>query len=387
MRGQRYFGAFGPALNAEANCSMSEKRDYYEVLGVAQSSNAEEIKRAYRQAALKFHPDRNPGDKGCEEKFKEATEAYTVLCDEEKRATYDRFGHAGLGGSSDFSGVGVNDILNHFQDMFSDFFGGGFGFGGQQGRRRRPERGQDIRVGAELTLAEAMLGGKHEVVVRGPVPCETCQGKGAKPGTSASKCSQCRGTGQVTAQRGFIMFSSPCAKCRGTGTFISEPCETCAGAGAVERQRRVLVAFPPGIDSGQRLRVPGQGMPGLDGSPAGDLYVDVELTPHAQFERHGDELGTRSRVSFATAALGGEIELTLPDDTNITAKIPPGTQPGTVIAVSGKGMPRVDRSGRGNLHIMVEVVVPGKLSKRAKKLIQELEEELGSGETPEAHAS
>ncbi len=367
---------------------MSEKRDYYEVLGVAQSASGDDIRRAYRQAALKYHPDRNPGDKSAEDKFKECTEAFSVLSDDEKRSVYDRFGHAGLNGGADFSGVGVNDILNHFQDMFSDFFGGGFGFGGQQsGRRRRPERGQDVRVAKELSLAEAMVGGKHEVVVRGPVPCETCQGKGAKPGTSPTKCSQCRGTGQVTAQRGFIMFSSPCARCRGTGTYIAEPCETCSGAGAVERSRRVLVSFPPGIDSGQRLRVPGQGMPGVEGTPPGDLYVEVEITPHPHFERHGDELGTRTRVSFATAALGGEVELTLPDDSTVVAKIPPGTQPGTVLAVNGKGMPRIDRSGRGNLHILVEVVVPAKLSKRAKKLIQELQEELGSGETPEAHPS
>lgn len=364
---------------------MSEKRDYYEVLGVAQTASSDEIRRAYKQAALKHHPDRNAGDKAAEAKFKEATEAFSVLSDNEKRATYDRFGHAGLGGS-DFSNVGMNDILSHFQDMFSDFFGGAGGFGGQS-RRRRPDRGQDVGVNAELTLAEAMQGGKHEVTVRGAAPCDTCRGSGAKPGTSPSKCQQCRGSGQVTAQRGFIMFSSPCARCRGTGTFIAEPCETCSGAGAVERSRRVLVSFPPGIDSGQRLRVPGQGMPGPEGTPSGDLYVEVEVTPHPQFERHGDELGTRSRVSFATAALGGEVEITLPDDSAVTAKIPPGTQPGTVIAVNGKGMPRVDRSGRGNLHILVEVVVPAKLSKRAKKLIQELQEELGSGETPEAHAS
>ncbi len=366
---------------------MSEKRDYYEVLGLSQGASGEDIKRAYRQLALKHHPDRNPGDKASEDKFKEATEAFTVLSDDEKRSAYDRFGHAGLGGGGpDFSG-GVGDILNHFQDMFADFFGGA-GFGGQQqGRRRRAERGQDVGVAVELSLADAMRGGKHEVSVRGPATCETCNGKGAKAGTSPTKCTQCRGTGQVTAQRGFIMFSSPCARCRGTGSFIQDPCETCGGAGAVERQRRVLVSFPAGIDSGQRLRVPGQGMPGPEGAPPGDLYVDVELTPDPHFERHGDSLGTRRRVSFATASLGGEVEVELPDESVVTAKIPAGTQPGTVLAINGKGMPKLDRSGRGNLHVMVEVVVPGKLSKRAKKLIQELDEELATDEPPEAHAS
>jgi molecular chaperone DnaJ len=363
---------------------MSEKRDYYEVLGLSQGCSPDEVRKAYKQAALKYHPDRNPGDKGAEAKFKEATEAYSVLSDDDKRRTYDRFGHAGLDGAGvDFSGAGMNDILNHFQDMFMDFFGGAGG--GPQSRRRRPERGQDVGVAVELTLAESMLGGKREVTVRGPAACETCHGKGTKSGNAPSKCQACRGTGQVTAQRGFIMFASPCARCGGTGTFITDPCDTCHGAGAVERQRRVLVTFPAGIDSGQRLRVPGQGMPGPEGTPPGDLYVDVELVQHPEFERRGDSLATRRRVSFSTAALGGEISVDLPDETVVTAKVPPGTQPGTVISVSGKGMPRIDRSGRGTLHIVVEVVVPAKLSKRAKKLIQELEEELSTDGT-EAHA-
>ncbi|HET9954448.1 MAG TPA: molecular chaperone DnaJ [Polyangiaceae bacterium] len=367
---------------------MSEKRDYYEVLGVAQSASADDIRKAYRQAALKYHPDRNGGDKKAEALFKEATEAYSVLSDQEKRAMYDRYGHAGLGGAGvDFSGVGVNDILSHFQDMFADFFGGFGGQGGAgQNRRRRAERGQDVRVSVELTLAESMRGGKHEVVVRGAAPCETCNGSGAKAGTAPVQCTQCRGTGQVTAQRGFIMFSTPCARCRGTGMWIQDPCEACSGNGAVEKQRRVLVTFPAGIDSGQRLRVPGQGMPGPERAPAGDLYVDVELVQDPRFERHGDDLATRARVSFATASLGGELTLTLPDDSTAQVKIAPGTQPGTVVLVRGHGMPRIDRSGRGDLHAVVEINVPSKVSKRAKKLILELEDELNSSDSSEAHA-
>lgn len=360
---------------------MSEKRDYYEVLGVAQTADGDEVRRAYKQCALKYHPDRNQGDKGAEAKFKEATEAFSVLSDTEKRAAYDRFGHAGLnGGGFDFSNVGVGDILSHFQEMFADFFPGG------GSRRRRQDRGQDIRVEAGLTLADAMQGGKHEVVVRGPAPCEACSGRGAKPGSSVGKCPGCQGTGQVTAQRGFIMFSSPCARCRGTGTFIADPCGTCSGAGMVERQRRVLVSFPAGIDSGQRLRVPKQGMPGPEGTPAGDLYVDIEIEADERFERHGDELATRARVTFATASLGGETQIELPDASLVTAEIPPGTQPGTVIAIAGKGMPRLDRSGRGSLHVVVDVVVPKKLSKQAKKLIQELDAELGGSDKAEARA-
>jgi molecular chaperone DnaJ len=352
---------------------MTEKRDYYEVLCVTREASADEIRKAYRQAALKNHPDRNPGNAEAETRFKEATEAYSVLSDTDKRAQYDRFGHAGLNGGFDFAGAGVGDILSQFQEMFSDFFGG---FGGPQGgQRRRTGRGQDVRVHASVTLAEAMAGGKHEVVIDGEVPCDTCSGSGAKPGTKPETCSQCRGTGQVTAQRGFIMFSSSCARCRGTGSYVPTPCETCRGRGAVERQRKVLVAFPAGIDTGHRLRVPGQGMPGRSGGP-GDLYVDVEVSPHERFERHGDDLASRVDVSFSAAALGTDVEIELPDGSEVSATIGAGTQPSSVVTVRGKGMPRVDRSGRGDLHLVVSVSVPKKLSKNAKRLLQELEAEL-----------
>ena len=353
---------------------MSDKRDYYEVLSVSREASADDVRKAYRQAALKNHPDRNPGDSAAEARFKEATEAYSVLSDGEKRAQYDRFGHAGVSGGFDFSQAGVGDILSQFQEMFSDFFGG-FGATGQGGQRRRTGRGQDVRVHAEVTLADAMGGGKHEVVINGEVACDTCSGSGAQPGTKPETCTQCRGSGQVTAQRGFIMFSSGCARCRGTGSFVATPCEACRGRGALERQRRVLVSFPPGIDTGHRLRVPGQGMPGRGGP--GDLYVDVEVAPHERFERHGDDLASRVDVSFSAAALGTKVELTLPDGAEVSATIAAGTQPSAVVTVRGKGMPLLDRSGRGDLHLVVTVSVPKKLSKHAKKLLQELEAELG----------
>jgi molecular chaperone DnaJ len=364
---------------------MSEKRDYYEVLGLARECTVEEIRKAYKQSALKHHPDRNQGDPSAEQKFKECSEAYSVLSDEQKRATYDRFGHAGLGGGTDFSGVGVNDILSHFQDMFSDFFGG---MGGQQagGRRRRPERGQDVRIEVELTLEDAMRGNKREIPFRGRAPCDDCSGSGAQPGTSPTTCTACRGSGQVTAQRGFIMFSTPCARCGGAGSFIPNPCGTCRGSGSIERERRVIVTFPAGIDSGQRLRVQNQGMPGPGNAPPGDLYVEVQLAPDERFERQGDNLGTRLRISFATASLGGKSEIVLPDDTRIDVDVPAGTQPGSVLVVRNKGMPRLDRGGRGDLHVLVDVLVPTKLSKQAKKLLKELEEELGGSEA-EAYAS
>lgn len=356
---------------------MSEKRDFYEVLGLNREASDDDIRRAYRQLALKHHPDRNQGNPESEVKFKEATEAYTVLSDREKRAAYDRFGHAGLGGGGfDFNNAGVGDILSQFQDMFADFFGGGGGgFGG--GRRRRTvERGQDVRVELTLSLAEALTGGKHEVSIHGAAPCETCEGSGARKGTRPETCGQCRGTGQVTAQRGFIMFSSPCARCRGTGQVIDSPCETCRGQGAVEKQRKVLVNVPAGIDSEQRLRVPGQGMPGPGAAPAGDLYVDIEVEADPHFERHGNDLGTRLTLSFAEATLGTVTKLVLPDQREVTVKVDAGCQPGSVVVVKGEGAPRLDRGGRGDLHVMIGVKVPKKLSKNAKRLLQELEAEL-----------
>lgn len=352
---------------------MSSKRDYYEVLGVAQDASEEDIKRAYRKAALKFHPDRNPGDKEAESKFKEATEAYSVLCDKDKRATYDRFGHAGLqGGAADFSGVGVGDIFSQFQDIFADFFGGG----GGGARQRRQARGADVRVDARITLQDAMRGVKHEVTVEGLAPCEGCRGSGAAPGTTPEACRTCGGSGQVATQRGFIMFSSTCPTCRGQGSVIKTPCSACSGRGVTERQRKVLVTFPAGIDAGQRLRVPGQGMPGPEGAPSGDLYVDVELEPHPDFERDGADLVTRENISFVEAALGTEFEVVLPDGTEVPVQIPAGTQPGTVITSQGQGLQRVGRRGRGDLHVVVNVHVPKKLSRKARKLFEELEEEL-----------
>lgn len=363
---------------------MAEKRDYYEVLGVSREASEDEIRRAYRQQALKHHPDRNPGDTSAEARFKEATEAYSILNDREKRAAYDRFGHAGVDGRGmgfDFQGAGVGDILNHFQDLFSDFFGGGFG-----GRERRgPARGADARVHLEISLSEAMTGCKHEVPVEGVAPCEECKGSGARAGTSPQACPQCGGAGQVGTQRGFIMFSTTCPRCRGRGQVVAQPCEKCKGAGAVERRKTVTVTIPAGIDAGQRLRVPGQGMPGPPGAEPGDLYVDIDVAAHAEFERQDFDLVTKRHVSFAEATLGTELEVHLPDGSSLTAKVPAGTQPNSVITLSGKGLPHLNRRARGALHVVVEVDVPKRLSKRAKKLLEELAAELAESE-PKAQA-
>jgi len=357
---------------------MTQKRDYYEVLGVGREAGPDDIRKAYKQAALKYHPDRNPGDKSAEEKFKEATEAFGVLSDADKRHRYDQYGHAGLEGMGgmDFSGV---DIFSHFQDLFSDFFGG-FG-GGFRGRRSGPSRGADLRVEQQLSLREAVLGCKREISVRAPVACEVCEGSGAQSGSRRETCSTCRGTGQVSNARGFVMFTTTCPTCHGQGSTISKPCEACHGAGQVEKTRKVLVTFPAGIDSGQRLRVPRQGAAGPQGGSPGDLYVDVDVLPDERFERDGVDLLTRVRVSFAEAALGTTVKLDLLDDTELTIDVAAGTQPGDVLTRRGKGVPRLDGAGRGALHVLVQVEVPKKVSAKAKSLLRELEKELAQSST------
>ena len=354
---------------------MTSKRDYYEVLGVSRDASNDDIRKAYRQAALKFHPDRNPGDQAAEAKFKESTESFSVLSDENKRRTYDRFGHAGLqgAGSVDFSNVGIGDILSQFQDLFSDFFGG---FGGSARSSRGAERGQHVQVDVVLTLQDVMAGVRRDVEVNGVAPCDPCAGTGAAPGTSPQRCAACGGSGQVASQRGFIVFASTCPQCRGSGQTVATPCSSCKGQGRVERHRKVIVNIPAGVDNGIQLRLTGQGMPGRTGAPAGDLYVQVHVSEDPRFEREGSDLIVHEAVSFSTAALGGKFEVKLPDETSTPVEVGAGTQPGSLITVRGRGLPRLDRSGaRGDLHVVVNVLVPKKLSRKAKKLLEELEHE------------
>jgi molecular chaperone DnaJ len=366
---------------------MSEKRDYYEVLGVERTATAEDIRKAYKREALKHHPDRNPGDASAEAKFKAVNEAYQVLSDDEKRGIYDQFGHAGLeGGAGGFEGA--SDVFSHMQDLFAEMFSGGFGFGG--GGRQKARRGGDLRMQARLSLREAAFGVKREVTVHAPARCEGCSGSGAKAGTKPETCAHCRGSGHVSNARGFVMFTTPCPKCQGQGVVIKQFCPTCNGRGAVEKSRKVVVAFPAGIDAGQRLRVPGQGMPGPMGAPPGDLYVEVDVEDDPRFERDGADLVTRVHVSFTDAALGAEVPVSAlgeakgEDDATVPLQIPAGTQPGAVFTIKGQGVPRLDGRGRGALVAVVQVDVPKGLTDRAKAILRELESELaGEAEAAE----
>jgi molecular chaperone DnaJ len=353
---------------------MSDKRDFYEVLGVGKQAGADDIRKAYRQCALKFHPDRNPGDATAEAKFKEATEAFQILSDDDKRAKYDRFGHAAFeGGGGADPGA---DIFSHFQDIFSEFFGGG---GPRRGGGRRsggPQRGSDVRVHQRLSLKESMTGCKREVALRTPVPCETCEGSGAKPGTKRKTCGACGGAGQVSTSRGFVMFTQTCPECQGEGSVVKSACDACHGAGQVEKQRKVVVTFPAGIDSGQRLRVPNQGIPGTSGAPSGDLFVDVEVLPEPGFERDGLDLVTKLTLTIAEAALGVTREVPLPDETSVPVDFPKGTQPGEVVTTRNRGIPRIDGRGKGNLHVIAQVGIPKTLSAKAEELLRALDAEL-----------
>jgi len=361
---------------------MSSKRDYYEILGVSREASSEELRKAYRREALQHHPDRNPGSSSAEAKFKEATEAYQILSDDNKRRIYDQFGHAGLDGSMGGIDGGVGDVFSHMQDLFAEMFSGG-GFGGPS----RSRRGGDLRVQVRLSLKEAAFGCKREVSVRAPAPCDECGGSGAKPGTKLETCAQCRGSGQVSNARGFVMFTSTCPRCRGAGRTIKHACTTCAGHGAVERTRKVVVTFPAGVDSGQRLRVARQGMAAPGGAQPGDLYVEIDVEDDTRFERDGVDVVTRVRIPFADAALGAEISVSAlepeSEPSTLPLTIPAGTQSGTVFAIKGHGIPQLDGRGRGSLVVVVQVEVPTVLTARARELLELLSAELRSEVPPE----
>jgi len=352
-----------------------DKRCYYEVLGVERSASGDQVKKAYRQLALKFHPDRNPGDATAEESFKEASEAFQVLSDPDKRSLYDRFGHQGLAASGG-GGAGFNDvedIFSHFQDIFGDMFGPGFGRRRQ--RRDGPMRGDDLRAALRIPLADAAAGCKKELELEHPTPCEACEATGSAT-RKRDACPTCGGRGQVAHARGPFVLQSTCAHCQGEGSVVRTPCAKCSGRGMARAERRVKVTIPAGIDDGQTLRVTGQGMPGVRGGPTGHLYVTVQVEPDPRFQRDGFDLIYELHVSYPQAALGADVEVPSIDDTMRKLHVPAGSQPGQTVTLTGAGVQRLDGRGRGDLIAVVQVDVPTKLTSKAKKLLAELQKAL-----------
>ncbi len=352
---------------------MENKRDYYEVLGVSRTASEQEIKSAYRKLALKYHPDRNPGDKEAEEKFKEIVEAYSVLSDPEKRALYDRYGHAGVSSSAAAAGYGAGfDPFATFEDLLDEFFGFSDLFGTTTRRRSRARRGADLRYDLEITLEEAARGVEKQIRVPRTEVCALCGGAGTAPGTSPSRCPTCGGSGQVRYQQGIFTISRTCAHCQGAGTIIRNPCQECRGRGRVRRERVLDVRIPPGVDEGTRLRLDGEGEAGIAGGAPGDLYVIIHVRPHEFFARQGDDLYCTVPVTFAQAALGAELKIPTLLDGEESVQIPPGTQSGDVFRLRGRGMPHLDRPGRGDLIVEVRVVTPTRLSREMRRLFEEL---------------
>lgn len=345
------------------------QRDYYEVLGVPRSASEADIKSAYRKQALKYHPDRNQGNAEAEERFKEAAEAYSVLGDADKRARYDRFGHAGVAGAGGPGGPGgINpDIFGDFSDILGDFFG----FGGGGARRNGPVRGSDLRFDLEITFEESFKGTETPIQIPREEACEPCGGSGAAPGSSRETCPQCGGRGQLRYQQGFLVVSRPCGQCRGSGQIIPKPCPSCRGTGRTTRDRKVTVRIPAGIADGQRLRLHGEGEHGMAGGPPGDLYVVIHVRPHERFVRDGDDLYVEVRVPFPIMALGGEFKVEGPDGP-ITVPVSAGSPNGTLVPFKNQGMPSVTGRGAGNLFVRLIVDVPKKISKDQKKLIEQL---------------
>jgi molecular chaperone DnaJ len=351
------------------------KRDYYEILEVTRTATDTEIKSSYRRLAMKFHPDRNPGDQLAEEKFKEAAEAYAVLADVKKRGLYDRFGHAGVGtaagGSAGFD-PSVFAEFGDFADILGNMFGFGDLFGGGGGRRRGgPQRGSDLRYDLEISFEESARGAETTVQIPRQENCETCHGTGSAPGSSSSTCSQCKGQGQVRFQQGFFTVARTCPQCRGAGKIITKPCVTCHGAGRVTRERKITVKIPAGIATGQQLRLQHEGEGGAGGGPAGHLYVVIHVHEHEFFRRDGNNLFCEIPVNFTTVALGGEVQVPTLDGHD-TVKVPEGTQTGTTLRLKNKGMPDVNGRGRGDLFATVQVQTPKKLTREQRKLIDEL---------------
>nr|VFK03536.1 MAG: molecular chaperone DnaJ [Candidatus Kentron sp. H]VFK04303.1 MAG: molecular chaperone DnaJ [Candidatus Kentron sp. H]VFK07350.1 MAG: molecular chaperone DnaJ [Candidatus Kentron sp. H] len=360
------------------------KRDYYEVLGLAQNASEGELKKAYRRLAMKYHPDRNPDDKKAEENFKECKEAYEVLSDPRKRAAYDQFGHAGVDPSA-AGGQGFGGGGGFSSDIFDEMFSSIFGAGGR-GRSHNVRRGADLRYELTISLEEAVAGGTKKIQFSAPTQCHDCGGLGVKPGKEPINCETCGGRGQVRTQQGFFSIQQTCPQCRGQGKIITDPCNTCGGQGRVRKQRTISVDIPPGVDTGNRIRLTGEGEPGSKNGLPGDLYVDIHVRKHPIFTREGTTLYCDVPVSFAAATLGGELEIPTLQD-RVTLKIPPETQSGKVLRLRGKGVRSIQDGMVGDLHCRITIETPVNLSKKQKELLRAFDKSMRDGgekHTPKA---
>jgi len=381
------FPMFITPLVKLVNHMPEQKRDYYEVLGVSKGASDDEIKKAYRKLAKKYHPDMNPGDKEAEAKFKEVNEAYSVLSDEQKRARYDQFGHAGVdpnygagGPGGGFGGFDMGDI--DLGDIFGSFFGGGGfgGFGGGGARRNGPQKGESLRANLTITFEEAAFGCEKEINLNRTEECDECHGSGCQPGTTAETCPDCRGTGVVRVQQrtGGFAFSSTaaCTRCRGTGKIIHSPCKSCGGSGSVKKSKRITVTIPAGIDDGQAVSLRGQGNAGKNGGPAGDLIVGVRVKPHPQFRRDGTTVLYEQPVTFFQAAMGAELEIPTIDG-KVKYTLPAGTQTGTTFRLRGKGIPELRGRGRGDQYVTIQVQVPTSMNAEQKGALRAFAQAMG----------
>jgi molecular chaperone DnaJ len=370
---------------------MAAKRDYYEVLGISKDISAEDLKKAYRKLAVQYHPDKNPGDKAAEEKFKEVGEAYDILSDADKRAAYDRYGHAAFTGGMGGGGGGFHDPFDIFREVFGGGGGGGgggifdqiFGGGGGGGRRRStgPQRGSDLRYPLDITLEEAAAGTTKEIEIERLIPCKTCSGSGSASGSGKKTCRTCGGVGQVISSRGFFQIQQTCPDCDGAGETVSDPCKACHGVGRQKDRARIRLNIPAGIEEGTQLRSSGNGDLGTRNGPPGDLYVLIRVKDHEVFQRDGHDLHCEMPLSYATAALGGELEVpTLGSKASV--KIPSGTQNGTTFRLRGKGVKVMGRDQHGDLYVHVQIAVPNKLTSEQKEKLQEFAKALGENNSP-----
>lgn len=354
------------------------KRDYYEVLGVPRSASADDLKKAYRRLALQHHPDRNPDDPESEELFKEASEAYAVLSDPEKRSQYDRFGHqgVGMGGPGGFPGMDFQGFADIFGDIFGDLFGTPRG-----GRRGRGQRGADLRYNLEVELSDVLGGREEQIEVPRMMRCEPCGGSGARQGTSPERCPRCQGTGQAIFQQGLFRISRPCDHCSASGWVVRDPCPSCRGRGRVEGRKALKVRIPPGVEDGMRLRVAGEGEAGIAGGPAGDLYVVIHVRPHPLFTREGSDLACEVPISFVQAALGAEIEVPTLEG-KVALRVPEGTQNNKVMRLRGKGLPDLRSGDRGDQYVKIFVEVPSRLTEEQRRVLERFAEVSGEEVSP-----